>query len=600
MTMATGLPCVSSLAPYVFGGRDPNNRFGIILVASISGFPSMAFTAIPAPLPTIGGGGTRGSGGSGFGPISLPIPRQDFAQAVNVARSINRFKGDGVTKPNHHLKNFEAVMQAASILDHALWITMFKTTLVDEATSFADDLDEEQETKWPKLKDKFITRYRGAINPIMVMDNLAKIQHKKGEPVLAYINRFQAEAKWLPLEEANSPMVALLFLRNMQSNISDSCCLQFQLWHCTMIQLYQGAQEIQKRFDWKGTPAFRSVSSVTRPATPSIKDARNMHRSLLVTGTTRTRTRWTEREPTSSWLQGADPSVGEPGEEDRPIGPPKDDEGSVEDTPEVKANSPLMGNMETAPHHRGRPRKDKASPKRGNVWAERKQETQQFAQQIREQQDAEEAPKASRKPPYTTLQPEPVQDQASFVGLQGSLSKRAQLEAEVARVHERMFQQIKQANLSFTLDEITALSPACYIPPMIPVRIGDVTFPQVLVNTGSGINVMSNQIRIQLGYHRMAPPTKKLAMADNTLKGAWAIINMEEEVIHIKAGTNLPMVKWSGVAWPKMIQVQQAQPMDWDFAGGFTDEDEDQFLDDQPYIVSVAEMNLVPLTDKEK
>ncbi|KAL2636174.1 hypothetical protein R1flu_007653 [Riccia fluitans] len=58
---------------------------------------------------------------------------------------------------------------------------------------------------------------------------------------------------------------------------------------------------------------------------------------------------------------------------------------------------------------------------------------------------------------------------------------------------------------------------ACYVPPMIPVRIGDVTFPRVLVDTGSGVNVMSNQIRTRLGYHRMAPPTTKLAMADNTL-----------------------------------------------------------------------------------
>ncbi|KAL2650672.1 hypothetical protein R1flu_018800 [Riccia fluitans] len=178
---------------------------------------------------------------------------------------------------------------------------------------------------------------------------------------------------------------------------------------------------------------------------------------------------------------------------------------------------------------------------------------------------------------------------------------------------------------------------------MILVRIGDITFSRVLVDTGFGINVMSNQIRIRLGYHRMAPPTTKLAMADNTLvwplpvlsaipvmvegvrlivsfqviemedpeytqlilgriwqKGARAIIDMDEEVVHIRAGTNLTTVKWSGVAAPGTVQVQQAQPVDWDFAGGFTDEDEDQFLNDQPYIVSMAEVNLVPLTDEEK
>ncbi|KAL2654128.1 hypothetical protein R1flu_022256 [Riccia fluitans] len=223
-------------------------------------------------------------------------------------------------------------------------------------------------------------------------------------------------------------------------------------------------------------------------------------------------------------------------------------------------------------------------------------------------------------------------------------------------MHEIIFRQIKDAKILLTIDEITALSPvskefevnrlagelvpqqrlisalskseptraesgtsstsgatpsegspvdvravrACYVSPMIPVRIGDITFPRVLVDTGSGVNVMSNQIRIRLGYHRMAPPTTKLAMADNTLKGARAIIDMDEEVIHIRAGTNLTTVKWFGVATPGTVQVQQAQPMEWDFAGGFTNEDEDQFLNDQPYIVLVAEVNLVPLTDEEK
>ncbi|KAL2634751.1 hypothetical protein R1flu_006230 [Riccia fluitans] len=239
----TGVPIIGSL--------------GMAPVTLVSGFPTMTFPIVPTPLSTIGRGGGGGSGGRGFGPNSLPIPRQDFTQAVNAARSVNRLKGDGVTKPDHHLKNFEAVMQAVGILDQALWITVFKTTLVDEATSFADDLDEEGVTKWLELKEKFITRYRGAINPVMVMDNLAKVQHKKGEPVLAYVNRFRMEAKWLPPKEANSPMVASLFLRNMQSNISDPCCLQFQPGNYTMVQLYQGAQEIQKRFDWKGTPAVR-------------------------------------------------------------------------------------------------------------------------------------------------------------------------------------------------------------------------------------------------------------------------------------------------------------------------------------------------------
>ncbi|KAL2610354.1 hypothetical protein R1flu_028927 [Riccia fluitans] len=70
---------------------------------------------------------------------------------------------------------------------------MFKITLVDQATSFADDLDEEGVTTWAALKGKFITQHRGDINLITVLDNLARVQHKKGEPVLAYINRFRTK-----------------------------------------------------------------------------------------------------------------------------------------------------------------------------------------------------------------------------------------------------------------------------------------------------------------------------------------------------------------------------------------------------------------------
>ncbi|KAL2651042.1 hypothetical protein R1flu_019170 [Riccia fluitans] len=66
---------------------------GMAPVAPVSGFPTMTFPTVPTPLPRRRGG----SGGGSFGPNSLPVPRQDFAQAINATRSVNRFKGDGVT-----------------------------------------------------------------------------------------------------------------------------------------------------------------------------------------------------------------------------------------------------------------------------------------------------------------------------------------------------------------------------------------------------------------------------------------------------------------------------------------------------------------------
>ncbi|KAL2649759.1 hypothetical protein R1flu_017887 [Riccia fluitans] len=83
---------------------------GVTPMASVSGFPTMPLFVVPAPLPTLSG------------VVSSPLlaSRQDFAQAVNVARLIGKFKGDGATKSDHHLKNFKAVMQAADFLDHNL------------------------------------------------------------------------------------------------------------------------------------------------------------------------------------------------------------------------------------------------------------------------------------------------------------------------------------------------------------------------------------------------------------------------------------------------------------------------------------------------
>ncbi|KAL2650781.1 hypothetical protein R1flu_018909 [Riccia fluitans] len=59
---------------------------------------------------------------------------------------------------------------------------------------------------------------------------------------------------------------------------------------------------------------------------------------------------------------------------------PGDDEESVKDTTEVKVTSPQVEGAMATLRHKGRPRKDKASPTGGNIWAKCKQDTQQFAQ----------------------------------------------------------------------------------------------------------------------------------------------------------------------------------------------------------------------------
>ncbi|KAL2642879.1 hypothetical protein R1flu_010466 [Riccia fluitans] len=563
-----------------------------------SGLPAMTFSTVPTPLPTIGGGGGGGSGGGGFGPISLPVPRQDFTQAVNAARSVNRFKGDGATKPDHHLKNFEAVMQAAGILDQALWIIVFKTTLVDEATSFTDDLDEEGVTKWPELKDKFITRYRGAINPVMVMDNLAKVQHKKGEPVLAYINRFRTEAKWLPPEEANSPMVASLFLRNMQpTHVTPAVCSSSQ----GTAPWYNWTRVRSSKSNLIGRESRRSVLLLCH------KSGHTFHQGCLEYAQKFVgyRTQRGQGGQNGNGVRRPAPGckaltpVLEDSEEYQSTGSPEDDEKDVGDTPEVKVNSPRMENTAAPPRNRGRSRKDKAGPIRGNVWAEREKETQQFAQQIEDQQAEEEAPKSSMEPTGTFLQPESVQEQASFAGQ----TKQEWVVVEVDRVHEIIFRQIKDAKILLTINEITTLSPVSkeFIVSRLAgenwFRSNDRSRPHPGLNqqeqsralaarrlqhprkghryrVGVNVDVMSNQIN--------GPDFVSTFTSNDKARSPWP---MKTLVV----GQSLT---WGGKASDSVAQVQQAQSMEWDFVGGFTDEDENQFIDNQPYIVRLRKPSI--------
>ncbi|KAL2609076.1 hypothetical protein R1flu_027649 [Riccia fluitans] len=233
------------------------------------------------------------------------------------------------------------------------------------------------------------------------------------------------------------------------------------------------------------------------------------------------------------------------------FGIPEDEEESVGDTPKVKVNIPRQ------------------------IW---------------DQQATADGPEVLGKPIGTTLQLKPILDQASSAGQMNNPEKKKELAAKLAGELVSLHRLIPDTSIfgtgwdepgsSNTLAQKSlGDSPAnmrviraCYVPPMIPIRIGDVTFPKVLVDTGFGVNVMSNKIHVKLGYHRMAPPTTKLAMADNTL--VWPI----------------------GV----LTSILMVQLVDWAFTGGFTDEDEDQFLDDQPWVIPVVKINLVPLMDKEK
>ncbi|KAL2633368.1 hypothetical protein R1flu_004847 [Riccia fluitans] len=176
-------------------------------------------------------------------------------------------------------------------------------------------------------------------------------------------------------------------------------------------------------------------------------------------------------------------------------GPLEDDKKGVGYTPEVKVNSPQVENWVACPGVEG---------ERGRTKLVQSEEV-------------------------TTLLPKPDQEQESSAGQ----TKQERVAVEVDRVHEIIFRQIKDAKISLTIDEITALSPvskefvvsrlagelvpqhrltpasskyepareelgasstsgvtpsegapvdiravrACYAPPMIRVRIGEIMFP---------------------------------------------------------------------------------------------------------------------------
>ncbi|KAL2624314.1 hypothetical protein R1flu_008559 [Riccia fluitans] len=283
--------------------------------------------------------------------------------------------------------------------------------------------------------------------------------------------------------------------------------------------------------------------------------------------------------------------------------------------PEMKVTSPQVGNTATPPRRRGRPQKDKADPtgetsgqnaKRKPISLLNRSGNNRLKKRLRK-------PLWDRSRQFCSRSPSRIKrvlrDKQSKSGCQWRWTTLSLVSKEfiVHRLAGELFpsQQLiptpsalepkkgKPGSGSTSNAAPPEGSPVdlravrtCYVLLMIPVQIGDVIFPRVLVDTGSGVNVMSNQIRIRLGYHRMAPPTTKLAMADNTLvwplgmllavsvvvegvrlivsfqviemkdlewtqlilgrtwqKGTRAIINMDDEVMHIRVGTNLTMVK---------------------------------------------------------
>ncbi|KAL2642063.1 hypothetical protein R1flu_009650 [Riccia fluitans] len=89
-------PMVQPLAKCVSGGRDYSNWF-------LRGIPDGTSEWIPCQAFSRCSGYVADPKRSHVRPFPNP-------KAINATRSVGKFKGDGVTKPDHQLKNFEAVM----------------------------------------------------------------------------------------------------------------------------------------------------------------------------------------------------------------------------------------------------------------------------------------------------------------------------------------------------------------------------------------------------------------------------------------------------------------------------------------------------------
>ncbi|KAL2634857.1 hypothetical protein R1flu_006336 [Riccia fluitans] len=103
---------------------------------------------------------------------------------------------------------------------------------------------------------------------------------------------------------------------------------------------------------------------------------------------------------------------------------------------------------------------------------------------------------------------------------------------------------------------------------------------------------MSNKIRVKLGYHRMAPPTTKLAMADNILVwpvGVLTSVSVVVEGIHLIF--SLQVIEMDDPDCTQLILGRTWQKGAWAII---------DMHEEVPWIILVVEVKLVPLTDKEK
>ncbi|KAL3676614.1 hypothetical protein R1sor_026562 [Riccia sorocarpa] len=268
-------------------------------------------------------------------------------------------------------------------------------------------------------------------------------------------------------------------------------------------------------------------------------------------------------------------------------------------------------NMAGVVTRRGRGRPWKTVETRGSVWEDRRKELQDFTEVVRQQQALEDPPPNS--PASGDTLPLPA------VTEQSAATSRPPVTTAELRYHQTLEivrDKVTQAEISLSLDELFVLAPTCkkfimnhmaidaeppplpipmvnlaeahldYDPrsPIVDVLVGKHLVRNVLIDGGSGLNLMGSQLMHQLGYSKLQPAPFWIGMANGgsnqTSSGsATAKVRIKE---HDR-----------GVECAKTYVPRSIRGLD--YINGITDEEEASWLADHPHIIPVAEADVTQL-----
>ncbi|XP_019166540.1 PREDICTED: uncharacterized protein LOC109162276 [Ipomoea nil] len=121
---------------------------------------------------------------------------------------------DGSGDPREHLLSYQAKMQVLGVRDPVMW-RAFLPTLKGSAQRWLVALPSGSIRNFEELADRFMSHYATNIKPQRDLTHLGDIHQEEGEPLKAYLARWQKEIQ--SIEEVEDQTALTIFIESLRS-----------------------------------------------------------------------------------------------------------------------------------------------------------------------------------------------------------------------------------------------------------------------------------------------------------------------------------------------------------------------------------------------